>query len=104
MKNFYIFFSLFIFSMQLFSQTGTTDQSIIEKARKIHKKVITIDTHIDINVKNFTDQYNYTKDLHTPDNESLYEFPCDFELKAMGRNSEAFVDTVFEITQKLYCL
>ncbi len=41
-----------------------------------------------------------TKDLHTPDNESLYEFPCDFELKAMGRNSEAFVDTVFEITQK----
>jgi microsomal dipeptidase-like Zn-dependent dipeptidase len=65
MKNFYIFFSLFIFSMQLFSQTGTTDQSIIEKARKIHKKVITIDTHIDINVKNFTDQYNYTKDLHT---------------------------------------
>ncbi len=41
-----------------------------------------------------------TVDLHTPDNESLIEFPCDFELKAMGRNNGTLVETVFEITQK----
>jgi putative lipoic acid-binding regulatory protein len=41
-----------------------------------------------------------TKDLHTPDNEALYEFPCEFELKAMGKNSEDFIDTVYQITEK----
>jgi len=41
-----------------------------------------------------------TKDLHTPDNESLIEFPCDFKLKAMGKNTETFVDVVFEIACK----
>ncbi|BBN60261.1 YbeD family protein [Hydrogenovibrio marinus] len=41
-----------------------------------------------------------TVDLHTPDNESLIEFPCDYQLKAMGRTSETFIDTVFEITKK----
>lgn len=41
-----------------------------------------------------------TRDLHTPDNESLMEFPCDFELKAMGKNSETFIDLVIEITQE----
>ncbi|BCN92869.1 UPF0250 protein [Thiomicrorhabdus immobilis] len=38
-----------------------------------------------------------TKDLHTPDNESLIEFPCDFRLKAMGKNSESLVEVVYEI-------
>lgn len=41
-----------------------------------------------------------TKDLHTPDNESLIEFPCDYRLKAMGRNSDQLVDSVYEITCK----
>lgn len=41
-----------------------------------------------------------TVDLHKPDNESLIDFPCDYELKAMGHASETFIDTVFEITQK----
>lgn len=41
-----------------------------------------------------------TKDLHTPDNESLIEFPCDFKLKAMGKNNESFVEVVYEITCK----
>ncbi|WP_319379974.1 DUF493 domain-containing protein [Thiomicrorhabdus sp.] len=41
-----------------------------------------------------------TKDLHTPDNESLIEFPCDFKLKAMGHNSEEFIELVYEITCK----
>lgn len=34
-----------------------------EKALKIHDEVITIDTHIDINVANFTDAVNYTQRL-----------------------------------------
>jgi len=41
-----------------------------------------------------------TKDLHTPDNESLIEFPCDFKLKAMGKNTDTIVDVVFEIACK----
>ncbi len=36
-----------------------------ERARLIHKKVITIDTHDDINVKNFSDSINYTQRLET---------------------------------------
>lgn len=38
--------------------------SVEEKARKIHEKVITIDTHIDIDVANFTDSINYTQRLN----------------------------------------
>lgn len=41
------------------------DTQLEEKARKIHEKVITIDTHNDINVKNFTPEVNYTQDLDT---------------------------------------
>lgn len=40
-------------------------ESLEEKARRIHEKVITIDTHDDINVKNFTDTLNYTQNLDT---------------------------------------
>src|SRR5690606_27634168 len=37
--------------------------SMEEKAKRIHEEVITIDTHIDINVANFTDSVNYTQRL-----------------------------------------
>ncbi|MEE9365056.1 MAG: dipeptidase [Cellulophaga sp.] len=40
-------------------------ESIEEKAMRIHKKVITLDTHNDFNVKNFTDSINYTQKLDT---------------------------------------
>ncbi|MDH3699016.1 MAG: dipeptidase [Flavobacteriaceae bacterium] len=40
-------------------------KKLIEKVRKIHTDVITIDTHDDINVKNFTDSINYTQELST---------------------------------------
>lgn len=39
--------------------------SLEEKAKLIHEHVITLDTHDDINVKNFTDSINYTQDLDT---------------------------------------
>lgn len=41
------------------------EEELTLRARKIHKNVITLDTHIDINVKNFTDSLNYSADLPT---------------------------------------
>ncbi|WP_250435937.1 dipeptidase [Hanstruepera flava] len=37
--------------------------TLVKRAKAIHDKVITLDTHIDINVKNFTDSINYTQEL-----------------------------------------
>jgi len=46
------------------NKTVSEDQ-LIAKAKEIHNKVITLDTHCDINVINFTDSINYTQDLTT---------------------------------------
>jgi len=43
----------------------TQTETLEEKARRIHESVITIDTHDDINVANFTDTINYTQRLNT---------------------------------------
>ncbi|MRH99389.1 membrane dipeptidase [Kriegella sp. EG-1] len=40
-------------------------ENVEEIAKRIHQEVITIDTHADINVKNFTDSINYTQRLET---------------------------------------
>lgn len=47
----------------VFAQTATDEAALIEKAKKIHKDVITLDTHDDINTANFTAERNYTQDL-----------------------------------------
>ena len=39
------------------------EDQLIAKAKAIHERVITLDTHCDINVKNFTDSINYTQRL-----------------------------------------
>ncbi|KAA3636674.1 MAG: membrane dipeptidase [Bacteroidetes bacterium] len=57
---------LIITSCKTVSTINTSNlvsSEMIEKAKAIHKRVMTIDTHIDINVKNFTDEVNYTQDL-----------------------------------------
>lgn len=41
------------------------EETNLDKTKKIHDAVITIDTHNDINVKNFTDSTNYTQRLET---------------------------------------
>ena len=41
------------------------DAALIQKARAIHDRVITLDTHADINPENFTRQKNYTQRLPT---------------------------------------
>jgi len=47
----------------LSDDTEMTEEQIVAKAKDIHEHVITMDTHNDINVKNFTDSVNYTQDL-----------------------------------------
>jgi membrane dipeptidase/D-alanyl-D-alanine dipeptidase len=47
------------------AQAQNPEAELFEKAKAIHDKVITIDTHNDINVSNFTDSLNYTMNLNT---------------------------------------
>ncbi len=37
----------------------------MENVKELHDNLLTVDTHVDINVKNFTDSLNYTSDLPT---------------------------------------
>ena len=46
-------------------QQPAADQAMVAKARQIHDKVITLDTHVDIGVNNFTAERNYTQELST---------------------------------------
>ena len=43
----------------------SAEQDLAERARGIHDRVITLDTHVDINAANFTAERNYTEDLPT---------------------------------------
>ena len=74
MRTVYFFLSLFILatSCKMDNTNSSTQESnindttaLIERAKAIHERVITLDTHCDINVKNFTDSINYTQDLDT---------------------------------------
>ncbi len=42
-----------------------TEEALIARAQGIHERVITLDTHADINTVNFTETNNYTSDLDT---------------------------------------
>ncbi|MDO1500603.1 dipeptidase [Winogradskyella maritima] len=46
-------------------ELDNSPEAIEKRARDIHERVITLDTHCDINVQNFTDSLNYTQDLDT---------------------------------------
>jgi membrane dipeptidase len=41
----------------------TADDALVKKARAIHERVIALDTHDDINPRNFTAEQNYTQEL-----------------------------------------
>jgi len=45
--------------------TMTKEEALLAKAKKIHQNVITLDTHNDISVVNFTDSINYSTDIDT---------------------------------------
>jgi microsomal dipeptidase-like Zn-dependent dipeptidase len=44
---------------------SNSERETFEKAMDIHEQVITMDTHVDINVSNFTEEKNYTQRLNT---------------------------------------
>ncbi|USD25055.1 dipeptidase [Flagellimonas marinaquae] len=67
MKYFYLFLSitLLISCGEKKNQKTEKTETLEERAQRIHDSVITIDTHDDINVQNFTDSINYTQRLET---------------------------------------
>ena len=57
---------IFLFNSCKNSETENTEVNetqIIAAAKEIHERIITLDTHNDINIKNFTDSINYTQKL-----------------------------------------
>ncbi len=64
MKHSILFLSL-VLIISCGQKKEVNEETLMEKAERIHEKVITIDTHNDINVKNFTDSINYTQNLDT---------------------------------------
>ena len=64
MKTIYgVLFALLLIQCQDTKQVP--DVSLLQKAQLIHLTTTTLDTHDDINVKNFTDSLNYTQNLDT---------------------------------------
>lgn len=59
----YIFIAITLFSCQ--EEKTKTEETLEARAQRIHDSVITLDTHNDINTKNFTDSVNYTQRLDT---------------------------------------
>ncbi len=57
--------SLFLLIMTSCKSELSKEDQLLADAKAIHKRVITLDTHCDINVKNFTDSLNYTQELDT---------------------------------------
>lgn len=45
--------------------SAAAEEQLTARARGIHERVITLDTHADINTRNFTADHNYTMDLDT---------------------------------------
>ncbi|WP_036384782.1 dipeptidase [Muricauda sp. MAR_2010_75] len=64
MKYFYLLCCISVFVGCAEKQPNKAE-TLEEKAQRIHDTVITIDTHDDINVNNFTDSINYTQNLNT---------------------------------------
>lgn len=65
MKSFYLFLIMSIISLSSCKQNEKplTEEQLTAKAKGIHERVITLDTHCDISLKNFTDSINYTQEL-----------------------------------------
>jgi len=63
MKRFFYAFIAFFSIATVYAQNKTADPALVEKAKGIHERVITLDTHDDINASNFTAKTNYTQRL-----------------------------------------
>lgn len=60
-----LYISSVLLSLLLLTGCGPNDKETFDKAMDIHEKVITLDTHVDINPNNFTEEKNYTQRLDT---------------------------------------
>ena len=60
-----VFVLLLIIVVIYLIKSNYDNNKLFEKANKIHNNVITLDTHCDINLKNFTDSINYSQNLKT---------------------------------------
>ena len=58
-----LFFLLAIVACKEAKKETNKEVDVMAKAKDIHKRVMTLDTHVDINVANFTDSINYTQKL-----------------------------------------
>lgn len=63
--NYIAVITLLAFSSCKETPKELTQEERIANAKEIHERIITLDTHCDINVNNFTDSINYTQDLNT---------------------------------------
>ncbi len=52
-------------SLEIEEPSAEIEEQLLERARGIHERVITLDTHIDIDTANFTADNNYSSDLDT---------------------------------------
>ena len=64
MKSFQILLIIILF-YSCNQKKVLSDSELYQKAKEIHNKVITLDTHNDINIKNFSDSINYTQRLES---------------------------------------
>src|SRR5688572_19992648 len=81
------------------------EAALIQRARAIHDRVITLDTHDDINVDNFTVERNYTQELPTQVNlPKMVKGGLDvaFFIVYVGQNRtpEAFTPAAYENAYK----
>jgi membrane dipeptidase len=79
-------------SSSMLAQTSSEDAALVRKARAIHERVITLDTHNDISSTNFTPQRNYTQRLDTQVNlPKMFEGGLDasFFIVYVGQTTEA---------------
>ena len=63
LKLAFLFLIVFMSCKDNTTSSTMSEEDLIAKAKDIHERVITLDTHCDINVNNFTDSINYTQEL-----------------------------------------
>ncbi|MDW3646576.1 MAG: dipeptidase [Bacteroidia bacterium] len=71
--TYFLLSSLFLFlascgggvKEQAINVADMSEEELVAYAQGVHERVITLDTHDDINVSNFTEEKNYTQDLST---------------------------------------
>jgi membrane dipeptidase len=54
---------LYLFAIIISCKQEESKEDLLAKAKEIHERVMTLDTHVDIDVSNFTDSINYSQKL-----------------------------------------